>query len=80
MQIKEEISRRKYFELNENTTYQNLWNAVHVLGKARKAPLEMKPPSSLVEQSKKNLSLFLNHCHLSIQHIELALSMYWALY
>jgi len=33
MQIKEEISRRKYFELNENTTYQNLWDAVHVLGK-----------------------------------------------
>lgn len=26
MQIKEEISRRKYFELNENTTYQNLWD------------------------------------------------------
>ena len=37
MQIKEEISRRiwKYFERNENTTYQNLWDAVHVLGKKK---------------------------------------------
>ena len=37
MQIKEEISRRiwKYFELNENTAYQNLWDAVHVLGKTK---------------------------------------------
>lgn len=26
--------------------------------RSRKTPLEMKPPSSLVEQSKKNLSLF----------------------
>ena len=37
MQIKEEISRRiwKYFELSENTIYQNLWDVVHVLGKKK---------------------------------------------
>ena len=34
MQIKEEISRIKYFELNENK-HQNLWDAVHVLGKKK---------------------------------------------